>query len=100
MDSQVLCGNLSSFSTCRGSWRPDFLVEDGHVENGVVTEKFRITEINARFSFNGFMHEVHGQDALEDLDLASSGLAGATNPKEVILETVAIPFSVLTRRPL
>jgi len=76
-----------------GSWRPDFLVEDivHHDKNdeatGVTAETFRITEINARFSFNGFMHEVHGQQAVDDLlssgsdhELVSATDADAVRP--------------------
>ncbi|OTB04745.1 hypothetical protein M426DRAFT_320605 [Hypoxylon sp. CI-4A] len=85
LDSQVSCGNLRDFSECRGSWRPDFLVDDGTSSLGdTVIEKFRITEINARFSFNGFMHEAYGQRALDDMDLAADGLVSATDADEIV----------------
>jgi hypothetical protein len=68
-----------------GSWRPDFLVE---TQNGaVVQENFVITEINARFSFNGFMHEAYGQQATSEvLQVSGSGntnLVNATDPQKV-----------------
>ncbi|KAM5343713.1 hypothetical protein ACJ41O_012250 [Fusarium nematophilum] len=82
VDDQVLCGNLPNFSECLGSWRPDFLVEDDEHRE----ENYRITEINARFSFNGFMHEAYGQEAVNrSLRSETGGLIGATDP-EMILE--------------
>ncbi|KAH7311377.1 hypothetical protein B0I35DRAFT_488698 [Stachybotrys elegans] len=62
IEGQVLLGNLPKFADCLGSWRPDFLVE----EDDDVAENFRITEINARFSFNGFMHGMYGHQALDE----------------------------------
>lgn len=66
-----------------GSWRPDFLVEDG--PDG--EENFRITEINARFSFNGFMHAAYGQQALalavQGQGSEATRLVGATEPEMV-----------------
>ncbi|CEL00913.1 hypothetical protein ASPCAL00505 [Aspergillus calidoustus] len=50
-----------------GSWRPDFLIE----EDCFGEENFRITEINARFSFNGFMHAAYAQQALIDIGVCS-----------------------------
>ncbi|KAM0081490.1 hypothetical protein ACKRZS_006343 [Fusarium odoratissimum] len=77
IEGQVMIGNLPQFSQCRGSWRPDFLVED----NGEREENYCITEINARFSFNGFMHEVYGQAATnESLESAETVLMPATDP--------------------
>jgi hypothetical protein len=54
-----------------------------------VVENFRITEINARFIFNGFMHEAYGQQALDDMDLGANGLVSATDANKVMLK----PFS-------
>ncbi|KAF4959108.1 hypothetical protein FGADI_1986 [Fusarium gaditjirri] len=82
IEGQVTTGNLPQFSQCRGSWRPDFLVE----YNGEREENYCITEINARFSFNGFLHEAYGQAATnESLEGAETGLMPATDP-EMILE--------------
>lgn len=80
MHHQVLQGNLPDFSECLGSWRPDFLVEEyqGRGEN------YSITEINARFSFNGFMHEAYGQQAVNTaVEGETSGLIGATDSNKV-----------------
>jgi hypothetical protein len=83
-----------------GSWRPDFLVE---TQNGaVVQENFVITEINARFSFNGFMHEAYGQQATSEvLQVASSGntnLVNATDPQKVrqLMKLYAVSSSTQT----
>ncbi|KAI9046321.1 uncharacterized protein KD926_004159 [Aspergillus affinis] len=66
-----------------GSWRPDFLVEeDSASPEGV--ENFRITEINARFSFNGTMHVLHGQAALESLGAGENGITHATDTKKIV----------------
>lgn len=72
-----------------GSWRPDFLVENYQFSQRgtVVEESFAITEINARFSFNGFMHAAHGQHALDEVLKDSTewgmGVVGATDPEKV-----------------
>ncbi|KAH6603992.1 hypothetical protein Trco_007438 [Trichoderma cornu-damae] len=81
---QSIKGNLSHYSSCRGSWRPDFLVEEVRNEDGTAVENFRITEINARFSFNGFMHVAYGQSALDDTGMEQHGLVSATGAKEVV----------------
>ncbi|QUC19331.1 uncharacterized protein UV8b_03572 [Ustilaginoidea virens] len=83
LDSQVLKGTLRRFSECRGSWRPDFLVgqcagaggEGGDLADG---EDFILTEINARFSFNGTMYIALGQEALDSMGLGSAALQSAT----------------------
>lgn len=62
-----------------GSWRPDFLVED----DGSGHENFRLTEINARFCFNGFMHASYGQSALDEMGMKKAGLVGAADSTEV-----------------
>ncbi|KZL80922.1 hypothetical protein CI238_06647 [Colletotrichum incanum] len=81
IERQVSAGNLQEFSRRLGSWRPDFLVEeDEHHE-----ESYRITEINARFSFNGFMHGAYGQEALNRcVEGEKSVLVGATDPKMIL----------------
>jgi hypothetical protein len=79
-----------------GSWRPDFLVENYQSpERGtVVEESFAITEINARFSFNGFMHAVYGQHALDEVlkDATESdmGVVDATDPEKVTCNAVSL----------
>ncbi|PMB64632.1 hypothetical protein BM221_009472 [Beauveria bassiana] len=79
LDSQVAQGNLARYSAATlGSWRPDFLVED---DKGY--ENFRLTEINARFCFNGFMHASYGQTALDSMGMQRSGLVGAADGAEV-----------------
>ncbi|RYC89809.1 hypothetical protein BFJ63_vAg7466 [Fusarium oxysporum f. sp. narcissi] len=81
IEGQVMIGNLPQFSQCRGSWRPDFLVED----NGEREENYCITEINTRFSFNGFMHEAYGQAATnESLESAETVLMPATDPDTIL----------------
>ena len=80
---QSVVGTLPHYTACRGSWRPDFLVEEVKGEDGGMIENFRITEINARFSFNGFMHAAYGQLGLEEMGMKSHGLVSATEPKEV-----------------
>ncbi|KAK2591280.1 hypothetical protein QQS21_011032 [Conoideocrella luteorostrata] len=80
IETQVESGNLADYSQCRGSWRPDFLV--GSRDNaaiGQTEENFRITEINARFSFNGALLEAHGQQALDSMGMDKCGLKSATN---------------------
>ncbi|KAE8352569.1 Clavaminate synthase-like protein [Aspergillus coremiiformis] len=83
MDSQVP-NNLPPYRECRGSWRPDFLIEeaagDGPVEN------FRLSEINARFSFNGLMYLASAQRALHDLGICDgpNGLIAATDPTKIL----------------
>lgn len=84
MEDQVSCRKLPKFTARLGSWRPDFLVEEIQSDDdGEFLENFRITEINARFSFNGFMHEAYGQQALDDLGGGNKGLVNATDPDMV-----------------
>ncbi|KAF9873892.1 hypothetical protein CkaCkLH20_08626 [Colletotrichum karsti] len=81
IESQVKIGILPDFAKRLGSWRPDFLVEedDNHEES------FRITEINARFSFNGFIHEAYGQEATnQSLKGHEDELVGATDPSMIL----------------
>nr|WNZ75480.1 hypothetical protein [Trichoderma harzianum] len=81
---QSIIGRLPDYEACRGSWRPDFMVEEIKTRDGVAVENFRITEINARFSFNGFMHATYGHMALEDTGMGSHGLVSAAQPKEIV----------------
>ncbi|KAH8885485.1 hypothetical protein GQ53DRAFT_659813 [Thozetella sp. PMI_491] len=84
-NAQASCGNVRRFSACLGSWRPDFLVEDiWSDQKGTTVENFRVTEINARFPFNGLMHEAFNQRALDDLGVGVNGLMHATEPEKVL----------------
>ncbi|KAI0150530.1 hypothetical protein GGR57DRAFT_504190 [Xylariaceae sp. FL1272] len=86
LDGQVLRGNLRPFPDCMGSWRPDFLIEEHRCADGtMIQENFCITEINARFSFNGSMVVSYGQQALErELTESDSNLMGATEPQTIV----------------
>ncbi|PHH60872.1 hypothetical protein CDD81_1077 [Ophiocordyceps australis] len=75
-------GNLPKYSTRLGSWRPDFLIEECPGSGG--SENFCITEINARFCFNGSMHACYGHEALNDLGMEGSGLVGAADGTEFL----------------
>ncbi|KAI9035032.1 uncharacterized protein KD926_004706 [Aspergillus affinis] len=86
IDSQVP-NNLPLFRECRGSWRPDFLVEEDRSEGASgPSENFRISEINARFSFNGYMYAACGQQALKKQGICESGngLVGTTEPAKIL----------------
>ncbi|RAK99976.1 Clavaminate synthase-like protein [Aspergillus ibericus CBS 121593] len=72
----------ANYAGCSGSWRPDFLVEGPGSESEPI-ETFRITEINARFSFNGFMYAAYGQEALRNL-CDDPGLVPATDPVKIL----------------
>lgn len=91
VERQSAAGLLPPYAERKGSWRPDFLVEDIRCADGTVQENFRITEINARFSFNAYMHAVFGHTALEDTGMARYGLVPATTPKKV--QSHDAPFS-------
>ncbi|KAJ5678737.1 hypothetical protein N7462_006981, partial [Penicillium macrosclerotiorum] len=69
-----------SFGERKGSWRPDFLVEQD--ETGA--ENFRICEINARFCWNGFMFVALGQKALSTFDVEQREMVHATNADAVL----------------
>ncbi|GAB0138055.1 hypothetical protein EsDP_00006302 [Epichloe bromicola] len=86
IETQVLSGRPPEYSKCRGSWRPDFLVEEHRDSEGKkIGENFRITEINARFAFNGYMVEAHGQQTLDDMGiLARHGLKSAASAEKYI----------------
>ncbi|KAE8154620.1 Clavaminate synthase-like protein [Aspergillus avenaceus] len=76
-----------STRSCRdflGSWRPDFLVEEKPDLSGSSREIFRLTEINARFCFNGFMHQAYGQEALSDLGVGKNGIRHATDSSAIL----------------
>lgn len=93
LEIQVSEDKMWKFCERLGSWRPDFLIEHHQPNEGAISEEnFRITEINARFSFNGFMHEAYGQQALderlENTDVRSSGLCSATDPGKVFFDPV------------
>jgi hypothetical protein len=46
-------------------------------------ERFRITEINARFSFNAFILGMLAHEGLRDMGVGGNGLELATNPEKV-----------------
>jgi hypothetical protein len=50
---------------------------------GAAKENYEITEINARFSFNGLLHQAHGQEALELMGVCNNGLVAGTSTEEV-----------------
>lgn len=57
------------------------MVEQGAKDAAV--ENFRITEINARFSFNGYLHQAYGQLALYNLGMGRNGIMPATDSIKV-----------------
>ncbi|KAJ5641479.1 hypothetical protein N7490_005479 [Penicillium lividum] len=80
-----LDGRLPEYRHFRGSWRPDFVVaKNSCAEPGAPIETFQITEINARFPFNGLLHQVYGQDALGLIEDGHNGLTAGTNTGKVI----------------
>ncbi|KAI0897466.1 hypothetical protein F4806DRAFT_462301 [Annulohypoxylon nitens] len=80
LESRVSCGDLQPYSMCQGSWRPDFMTEeDESNHHNEIREKYQITEINARFPFNGLMHGAYGQKALESIGTMINGLSSAVN---------------------
>ncbi|SPJ75893.1 uncharacterized protein FTOL_05624 [Fusarium torulosum] len=79
LDDQAKIGNLPSVSGRLGSWRPDFLIEDKDSEQ----DNYRITEIIARYSFNGFMYLIYGQQALNNALPDNSTLVCAANSETV-----------------
>ncbi|KAJ3493096.1 hypothetical protein NLG97_g4959 [Lecanicillium saksenae] len=83
IDKQQDLGRIGEFSTCQGSWRPDFLIEEVESDDGTCTENFRISEINARFPFNGSMHIYYGSSVLEEMNMGKSGLAAATDGAQI-----------------
>lgn len=74
MQEQQDLGKLRTFQSLQGSWRPDFLVEEVEASDGSITENFRLSEINARFCFNGFMHCAYGTQALGGRGMETAGL--------------------------
>ncbi|ATZ47697.1 hypothetical protein BCIN_03g00090 [Botrytis cinerea B05.10] len=84
IETQIINNKFPIYRECRGSWRPDFLVEDVLGENGIAVENYRITEINARFSFNGFLHSILAYEALEDMGAGKNGLRCAANPRKLL----------------
>ncbi|THC88398.1 hypothetical protein EYZ11_012158 [Aspergillus tanneri] len=86
MDAQVP-HLLPLYKECLGSWRPDFLIELDNRQGDLPTlENFRISEINARFSFNGFMFLAYGQQALQNIGICdgSNGVIGAADPTKFL----------------
>ena len=69
---------LPRYCARQGSWRPDFLLE--HVDSN---ERYRICEINARFTFNGYLHTAFGQQACVDMDNGKHLTTPAALPKDV-----------------
>ncbi|ESZ90463.1 hypothetical protein SBOR_9157 [Sclerotinia borealis F-4128] len=84
MEEQVVSKKLPMYRECRGSWRPDFLVEDVIDDMGEAVENYRITEINARFSFNAFILGTIAHEGLQDIGVGSNGLKCATDPIELL----------------
>lgn len=72
---------MASYRHCLGAWRPDFLIQMD--EGG--EERFKIVEINSRFTFNGLMHLAYGQAALHQKLGSTSGLVWAPDPEIVRL---------------
>lgn len=67
-------------------------------DNSEREENYCITEINARFSFNGFMHEAYGQAATnESIESAETELISATDPDTVRQYPCTFRLFVLTR---
>ncbi|TGO14979.1 hypothetical protein BTUL_0046g00710 [Botrytis tulipae] len=100
MEAQVIDKKLPMYRECRGSWRPDFLVEDMLDENGEAVENYRITEINARFSFNAFFHAIFACEGLEDMGAGINGLRCATDPTKLLdgaisLFQMEVPLHIL-----
>ncbi|OTA95928.1 hypothetical protein M434DRAFT_19999 [Hypoxylon sp. CO27-5] len=84
LEGQISHGRAQKYSRCRGSWRPDFLVEEHKTSAGKPVENFRIMEINARFSFNLYMHAAHGHEALRNMGLGATGLVGGIDSEKLI----------------
>lgn len=71
-------------------------MEEENSEDGSgPVENFRISEINARFSFNGFMFATCGQQAIHDMGICDNGngLVGATDPAKVSQQYAISSFS-------
>ncbi|PQE31823.1 taurine catabolism dioxygenase protein [Rutstroemia sp. NJR-2017a WRK4] len=90
MEERVATKELPVYRECRGSWRPDFLVEGALDETGRAVERFRITEINARFSFNAFIIGTIANEGLQDMGVGSNGLQCATDPQELLESTLSL----------
>ncbi|KAJ5765668.1 hypothetical protein N7520_005227 [Penicillium odoratum] len=59
------------------------LAENSCAEPGAPMEIFQITEINARFPFNGLLHQAYGQDALGMIEDRHNCLTAGTNTGKV-----------------
>ncbi|KAI1089358.1 hypothetical protein F5B19DRAFT_467683 [Rostrohypoxylon terebratum] len=100
LETRVSCGDLDPYFRCQGSWRPDFMIEEDESNCNGAREKFRITEINARFSFNGLMHGAYGQKALENIVATTNGLSSAVQADKLYegafsLAKADIPLHIL-----
>ncbi|WEW61322.1 hypothetical protein PRK78_006812 [Emydomyces testavorans] len=83
---------IRPFNECRGSWRPDFLVEEMPCATGLhsIAERFVICEINARFSFNGFCLSVTGQQGLSNMGAEQKRFTGVLEPNQVTGELCSL----------
>ncbi|KAI2137938.1 hypothetical protein LOZ27_005676 [Ophidiomyces ophidiicola] len=74
---------IRPFKECLGSWRPDILIENAS-DTSEVAERFVLCEINARFSFNGFILSSSGQQALQDMGSEDKCMLSVLEPSEVV----------------
>ncbi|TQV93260.1 hypothetical protein IF1G_07838 [Cordyceps javanica] len=79
LDRHQDLGHLREYSACEGSWRPDLLNQKVCGDDGSWAENFRVSEINARFCFNGFLHFAYGSSALADMSTEQFSLVAATD---------------------
>ncbi|PVH98974.1 hypothetical protein DM02DRAFT_643318 [Periconia macrospinosa] len=94
VEDQTVSGTMCPYNECRGSWRPDFLVDS----EGNEGEIFKVTEINARFVFNGAMHLYYGQKALNESLATENNMVCGAVPAEEFLEGYLGLFN--PRKPL
>ncbi|KAF7893594.1 uncharacterized protein EAF02_001132 [Botrytis sinoallii] len=90
LEAQIINNKIPMYRECRGSWRPDFLVEDALDANGMTVENYRITEINARFSFNAFLHSILAYEGLEETGAGRNGLRCAASPRKLLDGTISL----------
>ncbi|KAF5879014.1 uncharacterized protein Bfra_006219 [Botrytis fragariae] len=105
MEAQIADNKIPLYRDRRGSWRPDFLVEDVIDENGMTVENYRITEINARFSFNGFILSAIAYESLQDMGIGRNGLRYAADPTKILdgitsLFQTGVPLHLLKGKEL
>lgn len=72
---------IPPYRACHGSWRPDFLLENG--EDSTEMERFRICEINARFCWNGYVQTAVAQEGVSVFNLDKKGLKHGAEPEDV-----------------